>query len=391
VGAGPQGLTAAVYLVHAGLDPSDLVVFDPAGDWLVQWKQSFASLKIEHLRSASVHHPHPWPYALLEFAGTHQRTNELFHTYALPSTALFADFCAHTIVEAGLVESVRADVVSFVSADGEIRTKSGARVRADHVVWATNPAVPAVDAIGAARATSWGGAFVREWTGHSNTLGGQVTTAVIGGGLTAAHLVERALEEGHHVEWLTRRPIEVRDFDTDPGWLGPKEMNSFTADRDLRSRLDRVLAARGGGTVPPWMMRRISVAEGAGRVCRRVGEITIGVEPNVPSAAPAIKVTIDGVAVVADRVVLATGDRPEVGASPPLDRLCRSLAAERVGGRPVLDTELRVPGSVVHVMGRLAQLTLGPTAGNLAGARRGAERVVGSVVGVDAMYALADL
>jgi hypothetical protein len=52
---------------------------------------------------------------------------------------------------------------------------------------------------------------------------------------------------------------------------------------------------------------------------------------------------------------------------------------------------MRVSGSVVQVMGRLAQLQLGPTAGNLAGARRGAEAVVGAVVGADAMYALTSL
>jgi hypothetical protein len=67
------------------------------------------------------------------------------------------------------------------------------------------------------------------------------------------------------------------------------------------------------------------------------------------------------------------------------------LGAERISGRPVLDSSMRVSGSVVQVMGRLAQLQLGPTAGNLAGARRGAEAVVGAVVGVDAMYALTSL
>jgi hypothetical protein len=65
--------------------------------------------------------------------------------------------------------------------------------------------------------------------------------------------------------------------------------------------------------------------------------------------------------------------------------LCRELDVERVGGRPVLERSLRLPGSVVHVAGRLAQLEIGPAAGNLFGARRAAERVVASIVGADAL------
>jgi len=374
VGAGPQALTAATYLVQAGVDPSDLVVFDPAGEWLSEWKRWFAHLKIEHLRSAVVHHPQPQPFALSDFARARGRTCELLHTYSLPTAALFADFCQHLIDTMGLDDIVRRDTVLGVSPDGEIETERGPGLRADHVVWATNPSVPAVVFPDHPAISSWTAIGLEECAG---------TVAVVGGGLTAAHLVERALETGAHVEWLTRRPVEARDFDTDPGWLGPKEMNWFVAERDHRVRLDRVLAARGGGTVPSWMLERISYAERAGRVCRRVGEIVVGGDRGP------LELSVDSTIVTADHLWLATGSSPCVTASPPLDRLCRTLDTERFAGRPVLDTSLRLSGSVVHVMGRLAQLQLGPAAGNLAGARRGAELVVEAVVGVEAMYALA--
>jgi hypothetical protein len=376
VGAGPQGLTAAAYLAYAGVDPSDIVVYDPAGEWLSGWRRSFAHLKIEHLRSAGVHHPHPQPYALTEFARARRRASELHHTYSLPSTRLFDDFCSHVIDSMGLGGSVRRDVVMELGPDGAIETQSGERLAADHVVWATDPSLPAKEHQPGRSIRSWDDVDLERCPNR---------VAIVGGGLTGAHLVERAVEAGAHVEWLTRRPVVLRDFDTDPGWLGPKEMDGFLAEPDPGVRLDRVLAARGGGTVPPWMMNRIARAERAGRVCRRVGEIAVA------DSDRGLSVSVAGRRVRVDEVWMATGTRPCVSSAPPLDRLCHMLGAERISGRPVLDSSMRVSGSVVQVMGRLAQLQLGPTAGNLAGARRGAEAVVGAVVGADAMYALTSL
>jgi hypothetical protein len=374
VGAGPQGLTVAVYLVAAGVDPADLVVIDPAGDWLVQWRRRFAALGIEHLRSPSVHHPHPDPYALADFAAEQRRTDELHHRYRLPSTALFHDFCDQLIDEQGLSGLVRRDSVDSIAAAGEIGLASGASLAVDHVVWATNPAV--VSPVGGCAPTTREAQLLAPQEG--------ATVAVVGGGLTAAHLVARAVDAGAHVEWVMRRPVVEREFDTDPGWLGPLEMQGFARIADRAERLQRVIEARGGGTVPPWMMQRLRPAERSGQICRRVGRVDAAA-----GASGEVRFLVDGRPLVADVVWDATGDRPCTSAAPPLDQLCDELGVARHGGRPELDRMLRLPGSVVHVAGRLAQLELGPTAGNLAGARRAAELVVGAVVGVDAMYTLA--
>jgi cation diffusion facilitator CzcD-associated flavoprotein CzcO len=373
VGAGPQGLTIATYLVTAGVDPADLVVVDPAGDWLAQWRARFSALGIEHLRSPSVHHPHPDPYALTTFATEQRRTDELYHRYGLPSTKLFHDFCDRVIAERGLSGLVRRDSVASLTASGEVGLASGEHVVADHVVWATNPAV--ASPIGRTGPVLHGESITSVHSG--------ATVAVIGGGLTAAHLVARAVDAGAHVEWVTRRPVVEREFDTDPGWLGPLEMQGFARIADRAERLQRVIEARGGGTVPPWMMLRLRPAERSGQICRRVGRVEVEQD-----AGGDVRVLVDGRHLVADVVWAATGDRPCTSAAPPLERLCDGLGVARHGGRPELDRMLRLPGSVVHVAGRLAQLELGPTAGNLAGARRAAELVVGAAVGVDAMYAL---
>jgi cation diffusion facilitator CzcD-associated flavoprotein CzcO len=373
VGAGPQGLTAAVYLVAAGVDPSDVVVVDPAGQWLAEWRRRFTALGIEHLRSPSVHHPLPDPYGLSSFAREQRRTDELHHQYGLPSTALFDDFCDQVIAASGLRGVVRRDSVVSLAASGEMGLASGEQLVADHVVWATNPAI-----------ASTLGVLVPDLHGEPITPPHRgATVAVIGGGLTAAHLVASAADAGAHVEWVTRTAVVEREFDTDPGWLGPLQMEGFAAIKDPAARLERVIDARGGGTVPPWMMRRLRPAERSGQICRRVGpvEVEVGTDGDV-------RVFVGDGRVVADVVWDATGDRPCSSAAPPLERLCDQLGVARHGGRPELDRMLRLPGSVVHVMGRLGQLQLGPTAGNLAGARRGAELVVGAVVGAEAVYTL---
>jgi hypothetical protein len=162
------------------------------------------------------------------------------------------------------------------------------------------------------------------------------------------------------------------------------EMQGFAAITDQAERLTRVIDARGGGTVPPWMMQSLRPAERSGQICRRFGRVEVET-----GEGGQVRVLVDGRRVVADLVWNATGDRPCTSAAPPLEKLCDDLGVVRHGGRPELDRMLRLPGSVVHVAGRLSQLQLGPTAGNLAGARRAAELVVGVVVGADAMYTLA--
>ena len=56
-GAGPHGLATAVHLLTAAPSlRSRLMVVDPAGEWLGDWRDQFARLEIANLRSPAVHH-----------------------------------------------------------------------------------------------------------------------------------------------------------------------------------------------------------------------------------------------------------------------------------------------------------------------------------------------
>ncbi|MEM9609104.1 MAG: FAD/NAD(P)-binding protein, partial [Actinomycetota bacterium] len=93
LGAGPHGLATALHLMAA--DPGlgeRMAVIDPSGSWLATWREQFARLEIDNLRSPIVHHPAPEVSALAR----HVAARDLPRSglpYELPTTAAFDDFC----------------------------------------------------------------------------------------------------------------------------------------------------------------------------------------------------------------------------------------------------------------------------------------------------------
>lgn len=376
VGAGPHGLAMAAWLVDAV--PSiidDLVVIDPSGAFTTSWKAQFAAMGIDHLRSPSVHHPHPDPYALLHFADRQGRSDEFRHRYRLPDTALFNDFCDETVTEFDLHRCVVADAVTSVEASGKVHLASGAVLRGRHVVLAHNPRQPAIPT----------------WAHHNDAVihAADVdlrshrippTVVIVGGGLSAAHLARGAVAGGADVTIIHRRPITTRDFDTHPGWLGPREMAGFSAIGDPHQRAQVATDARGGGSMPPWVQQQLRPPHTRGSlrmVCASVTAVSGGPEP-VVTATEADGATL---CVATNEVWLATGWSTDAATDPLVGPLAArgGSAPGLAAGLPVVDRHLRIPSTAVHVLGRLATLELGPTAGNVAGARHGAEAVAGAI------------
>jgi hypothetical protein len=381
VGAGPHALTFVLHLL--ALDPDragGLVVLDPAGDWLTTWRSGFRRLHIDTLRSPGVHHPDPDPEALIRWQRSHGRPGPGL-PYGIPSYADFDAFCSELIEGAGLAGAVRPDQVHRISPGpggvAELTTDSGS-LRARQVVLATNPhrrripewvqsvlPVPS-DRIQHAEEVDLAA------VGH---LDGE-HVAVVGGGLSAGHLAVGAAAAGARVSLLARRPLVERLFDVDPGWLGPRRLRAFAAQPDPRNRLRSARRARGGGTMPPWMV-------GCLRDAAATVELQILDDCPVVAASrhrdrPRL-VLFDGTVLAVDRVWLATGSQPTVDATRCLAG--RATRPATVGRLPCLDDHLRIPGTPIHLLGRLAMLSLGPAAGNLWGARVGARRIVASVTG----------
>ncbi|MBL8775184.1 MAG: SidA/IucD/PvdA family monooxygenase [Acidimicrobiales bacterium] len=380
VGAGPHGLSSALHLVEA--DPSlrhQMAVVDPDG-WLGRWDRQFAQLDIAHLRSPAVHHPGPDASTFSRWCA--EEGVSLERPYGIPDATAFRAHCAHLISDAGLEEAVTPTSVHRIGVtEGDVTAllTDGTTIRARHVVLAVNPA--------RRRLPNW--VFdVLPVPGSALDHAGDVDlrdvsldaehVVVVGGGLTAGHLAVGAARRGAHVTLLARRPLRSSMFDTDPGWLGPRELNGFTAIADPRARLSACRAARNGGSMPPWMLHRIRSLSAAGAVDVRAPARICGAQ----RAGIGLDLVLgDETVLHADRVWLATGTDSDVRAHRLTAPLLESHPTPVCDGFPVLDETLRWPGTSVHLIGRPAMLTLGPAAGNLWGARMGARAITAHLTG----------
>lgn len=63
-----------------------------------------------------------------------------------------------------------------------------------------------------------------------------VKAAVVGGGITAAHYAIKLSDDGRDVTMFVRHPFRTYDFDSDPGWLGPKYMKRFSKTSDYQKK-----------------------------------------------------------------------------------------------------------------------------------------------------------
>lgn len=381
-GAGPHGLAVALHLIDADERwRASIAVVDPRG-WLGAWDEQFARLDIAHLRSPAVHHPGPDASDLTRWTTSAGHRSE--RPYGLPSTDAFRAYVDHLVDEAGLDEAVTPTRLHRLGVrDDEVTALlgDGTTVRCRHVVLATNPArrrIPswAFDALPVAPDTL-------THAGDVDLRGLDLTgehVVVIGGGLTAGHLVVGAVARGARVTMLARRPLRTSMFDTDPGWLGPKELDGFDAIDDPLERLHRCRDARNGGSLPPWMIRRVKALAAKGDLDLRAPARVCGAHVHGTGLSLMLG---DETTLVADRVWLATGTEPAITGDRVTAPVAESHPIPVCDGVPVLDEHLRWPGTPVHLVGRPAMLRLGPASGNLWGARMAARLIASHLAGSD--------
>jgi len=387
VGGGLQGCCIAHLLCRRTVHTTDEVrTIDPHDRLLARFERRARACRMSTLRSAHVHHLADDPFSLRGYARGQDREAELHETHRYvtrPSLDLFLDHAHHTLERSGVTDThVQGSVVGIEA------TSDGYRVETTAGVFETERVLLALGS-GPPSRPSWatdlpeGAQCWHVWDEQRPDVDALATghTTVVGGSITAGQFTTGLAEAGGEVTMLTRSAIETANPEADPRWI-----NWDRIERDLHSlptgseeRYERVQAVRNDGTMPPYLRRRLDEACDATGVRCEQGTVEA-------ATADGERLTLqssDGTVAETDHVILATGLEPPTD-HPLVAQVSDALGLERgFGGYPVLDDDtlawVRVDGSLsnVYVSGQLAELTAGPLARNVIGARKFAERLFG--------------
>jgi len=381
VGGGIHGVHIALRLIARGGVASDNVTLvDPGPALLNEWRRCTGNTGMTHLRSPAVHHLGMKPFELLAFAGANNKAKgaakEDFQApYARPSVAVFQAHCESLIARYGLGERHVQDRVTRVQPGCDAVTvtlKSGRTLCAKHVVLALGagdqPRWPTW-----ARALQSNGVPVHQLFEPGFVLTPEEwpeRVAVYGGGISAVQAALRLANAGREVTLVARHPFRKHQFDSDPGWVGPKNMRRFGTVTDLSTRRALIQKARHAGSVPPKLYRTVNRAIQEGTLTHLIADV----QPTLSD--DGLLIHKGDTRVKVDAILLATGFESRRPGGALVDDLVQTHALPCADcGYPVVDAQLRWHPRV-FVTGPLAELELGPVSRNIIGARRAAERIV---------------
>lgn len=379
IGGGVQGVTMATFLLQSKkTTPCKIRIIDPHAKPLENWERCTKAISMPYLRSPSVHHIEINPFGLERFSK--QNHGETFYgRFKRPSLSLFKQHCDHLFHELNMRECWIKGRVIEVQKTGvkwEIVNDDGNKLTSKNVVIA----------IGIGEQPYW-----PEWalklkdqtqTIHHifednfnfESLLGPIV--VIGGGMTAAHLVNKlaSIFPGE-VTMVKRHPFRVKLFDSDPGWLGPKKQASFRNNPDYSSRRRRIIEARHRGSITQDLHMKLHHLKRRGQLDWLDEEINTFKQVENGT----ILITKEGKEILARSIILATGFKPTLPGREwisPLMKREKLKCAEC--GYPIV-TERLEWAEGLYVTGALAELQIGPIARNISGARQAAEQIVSSI------------
>ena len=381
IGGGVHG----TYFSHVltgpcGFSRDRVRVLDRHPEPLAEWLRRSRATCMDFLRSPGVHHIDVQPFSLLQFSRSPVAppSSELFGMYKLPSVCLFEAHARATIARRRSHE---------LRLQGEAR--SVARVARG---WRVETAEGALEsrrlllALGPPSGTHW-----PDWARHMRAVDAPIrhvleleqrpkaraagSTLVVGSGCTAAHLVlALSREASGSLTWACGESLRHAEYDSDPGWLGPKFLEGFENVGSLERRREWIRAARRPGTIPERLLRPLHAAQRRGRVQLATGTVTsaeLGPDGTLRVHGPQ---ALNGLAF--HEVLLATGFERRRPGGAWLERCERELGLPLAPcGFPSLSATLEWDRNLL-VAGELAELEIGPASRNIGGARLVAERLV---------------
>ena len=393
VGGGPHGVHVAASLIaEAGVSPESLAILDDEQELLARWRRCTRNSGMRYLRSPAVHHLDPSTRSLQQFAKSspgRQVKKPFTRPYSRPSLKLFDLHCDQVIERFGLEDlHIRGRANNLDLSDEHIRV--GFAESAANAASGELEAQNVVLALGAPQDPHW-----PEWASHIASEARRVqesavvnhifdpglehvdapkdeTIAVVGAGISGVQVAIQLAHEGRRVVLLSRHPIRVHQFDSDPGWQGPKFMTGYSRLTDQSERRVRIQKARHTGSIPPDIHAALRCA-----LASETMELLENTEVQSAGFSEGrVSLDLGNEQLVVDRVLLATGFQTDRPGAHWLDQAIQThnLPCAKCG-YPIVDQGLRWHPHL-FVSGSLAELEIGPVSRNLSGAQRAAERIV---------------
>ncbi|MFP3511214.1 NAD(P)-binding domain-containing protein [Peribacillus sp. SIMBA_075] len=383
IGGGIQGTTMATFLLKSGKTTVDqLAIVDRNEEPLARWKHCTEVISMPYLRSPSVHHLDVNPFSLQKYVERADWNNNFYGQYKRPSLQSFNEHCAQVADDLSIKQAWVQGKVTSVCKTGqgwEVQLQNKRRLAGKKLVIS----------IGIGEQHYWPDWALQLKQEHEGSifhifdenipeltqLHGPIT--IIGGGISSVHLALKLSKiYPNEVTVLKRHPFRIHNFDSDPGWLGPKRQRPFRAITSYQKRREAIIHARYKGSIPPDLHKVLmnQVKQGLLRV----------MDVEVISA-----VWRDGHTSLRDKnekviqqtgtILLATGFKSSMPGKDWLTPVIQSHDLRLAEcGYPIVSQSLQW-GPGLYVTGALAELEMGPISRNISGARQAAERIVNSL------------
>lgn len=387
IGGGIHGVAIAIRLLRdMPTAAKHLAIVDRHPQPLTQWRRKTERQGMTFLRSPAVHHITPDALGIVEYAERHNRTSELAPPYSQPSTQLFWDFCNGALAE------LEAHKVYYQFDVAKLRWDKGAGRFPFRLISTNNQGFRShcvILAIGADDCAYVPPEFVQWQRRYPDRIlhASQFTVdcederdskekiIIVGGGLTAGTLAKSLSARGHSIALIARKQLKTEQFDFPPVWLGPKALAEFANETSFRRRYEIIQQNRGEGSITPDIMATLMDAPNIDLYPETYIRDIVSVDRKEQAQHLQVETT-RGVITEVSRVILATGYQFNLRCYGFLKELVTQHRIPLVCGLPCLNDDLQLhPIQNLFCSGTIAQLQIGPAAGNIAGANLAYERL----------------
>ncbi|MCC5942185.1 MAG: FAD-dependent oxidoreductase [Balneolaceae bacterium] len=378
VGGGIHGTYLSNVLIKKRVTGRDnLRVIDPHDEALTSWKRVTENVGMEYLRSPKVHHLDLEPFSLKHYSQcTDCSERQFIAPNDRPSLSLF-NHHAESVIRRNGLEKLRVK-------EWAVRIDPGTAYHTVHTEYDCLKAKNLILATGSGSAEwpLWAinamneGALIQHVLDpkyDANQLPTEAEILVVGGGMSAVQTALSISTEKRRVTLVSPHSLRMNNYDSDPGWMGPKYLRKFRSVSCFTKRRKLIEQARNRGTVTSDLYHafRNQVKKVS---CVRVVDSIISC--TVLTEGLNLLQLQSGEKLACNAIVLATGYRNRRPGGEMISRLIDQYNLRcSACGYPVPQSNLEWFDRI-YLSGPLAELEVGPAAQNVIGARMAAEKIL---------------